>query len=205
VVLYQVFGRKRVFVIGAERGSVMDPMANFATLRLAELSDEKRRELMHRTGGYETVIGPGEAIAIPAWMWHGVDYLEHGLSVNYRFGRHRYHRFISRNLHLSEATQRLGALTLEAETLEAGPWRRGWEALIQCFRRPTTTPWERYLELEALLAAHLPAPVPIRRDGLVYAPLPPVAREALPRLHLFQEQLYLHRTPFPEPELVLPA
>jgi hypothetical protein len=86
VLLYQCFGRKRVCLIPAVAGPLLHPVGVFATVRLSAMTEHERAAFLDYAGGFEDVIQPGEAIFMPAFIWHHLDYLELSLSVNIRFG-----------------------------------------------------------------------------------------------------------------------
>jgi Cupin-like domain len=195
VLLHQVYGRKLVIMLPPRAASALRPIANFATLYLRGLDPGFRRELVSAVGGWEVVIEPGETILMPALVWHGVVYLEHGMSVNYRFGRRPQHAFASEHLHLDGASQRFVAATLSDEG-----WQRhaaSWNRLLEAWSPPTKTALQKYQQVDALLAELVaglgdePELPPISDER--YVPIPAAARQALLRAHLFDNRLYLHR------------
>jgi hypothetical protein len=208
VLLYQVFGHKRVVLLPARHGAALDPIANFSTLQLSRASDEERRRVVEALGGWEDVLAPGEAVFMPALVYHAADYLEDGMSVNFRFGRNRYHELLSAHVHLSPESQRLAAASLaEGDTL--GAQRARFARLTAELCLPAPTSYAKYRAMQALLA-ELTADLgdaPAAKDALAgapFAPLPAVVREALLRAHLFKEQLYRHRSPLAPAELGVP-
>ena len=86
VLLYQGFGRKRVILFPVESTPHLHPIANFSTVRIAGMSDNERRAFMDYAGGVEYTLQPGEAVFMPALVWHHFDYLDPALSVIFRFG-----------------------------------------------------------------------------------------------------------------------
>ncbi|MEZ4446050.1 MAG: cupin-like domain-containing protein [Polyangiaceae bacterium] len=195
VLLYQVFGRKRVFMFPPEAGPRLRSIANFSTLLVDRLPDDERRAVVGQLGGWECEIGPGEAVFMPALVWHGVQYLDDGMGVNHRFGRHHRHRFVSDHLHLDHRVQRFAARSLDPRALD-GEERGRWRRVVEAWATPSPTAWQKYLELVGLLDEILgPTDDPPALDDALFAPIPDAAREALLRLHLFKERLYLHRSP----------
>lgn len=85
--LYQVYGRKRVAVIAADAAHKLAPFTQFSRWCLQNFTDADRAAFLRYTGGSEAVIGPGEAIYLPAFCWHFVDYLDDCWSLNIRFRR----------------------------------------------------------------------------------------------------------------------
>jgi hypothetical protein len=198
VLLHQVFGHKLVVMLPVTAAPSLRAVANFSTLQLRGLDPERRKAMVAELGGWECVLAPGETVLMPALVWHGVVYLEHGMSVNFRFGRHRRHHFVSEHLHLDELTQRFAALTLDPATLEpGGRWAAAWRRLVEAWAEPSPTAYLKYLHLRGLLGELLAdvvedAPPELGDDG--FEPLPQVVVEALLRGQLFNQRLYLHRT-----------
>lgn len=87
VLLYQVFGRKRVVMVPLSAQDRIAPSMNFSKLLLQNLDDEEKLHLFHYLGAYDTILRPGETVLFPPSIWHYVDYLDTGMSVNFRFGR----------------------------------------------------------------------------------------------------------------------
>ncbi len=195
VLLYQVFGLKRVVVIGAQHGAALRPIANFSTLHWATCPPHERYDLLDRLGGVETVIGPGEAIFMPALGYHAADYVEDGMSVNFRFGRNRYHELFSAHVHLDPNAQRLMAASLTeraAETTFRDAYRRVVDEL--CKAAPTSwTKRQRMVALLAELTEGLRDDAVARVESSAFVALPEVVVQALHRAHLFKDQLYRQR------------
>jgi hypothetical protein len=83
---YQVLGRKRFILFGADRSKDLAPKAQSSRLFLERLPERERLELAGLLGGYACVLEPGESLFVPAFMWHYVDYFDSGLSLSTRFG-----------------------------------------------------------------------------------------------------------------------
>jgi len=87
VLLYQVFGRKRVVMVPLEAQGKIAPSMNFSKLLLQNLDENEKHHLLRYLGAYDCVISPGDTIFFPPSIWHYVEYLDNGMSVNLRFGR----------------------------------------------------------------------------------------------------------------------
>jgi hypothetical protein len=83
---YQVLGKKRFILFGADRSKYLAPKAQSSRLFLERLPERERLELAGLLGGYACVLEPGESLFVPAFMWHYVDYFDSGLSLSTRFG-----------------------------------------------------------------------------------------------------------------------
>jgi lysine-specific demethylase 8 len=86
VVLFQLFGRKRIVLFPPHAAPLLHPIDIFSTLRLGGMDDAARRRLLDYAGGVEHVLRPGEGMFMPAFWWHHVDYLDPAMSVSFRFG-----------------------------------------------------------------------------------------------------------------------
>ena len=92
VLLYQVFGRKRVVMVPLEAQDKIAPSMNFSKLLLQNLEEPEKLHLLRYLGAYDCLISPGETVFFPPSIWHYVEYLDNGMSVNFRFGREDFAR-----------------------------------------------------------------------------------------------------------------
>lgn len=111
VLLYQVFGRKRIAVIDPRRSEldafiVPEPAKARAAatlpardangrVYLEDLAPEERDTFLRYAGAWDTVLAPGETLLMPAMAWHYVEYVDTGMSVSYRLGRGRLRRCLA--------------------------------------------------------------------------------------------------------------
>ncbi|MGH3622920.1 MAG: cupin-like domain-containing protein [Sciscionella sp.] len=87
VLLYQIFGRKRVVMVPLSAQEKISPSMNFSKVLVQNLPEEEKLHLFRYLGAYDTILHPGEAILFPPSIWHYVEYVDTGMSVNFRFGR----------------------------------------------------------------------------------------------------------------------
>lgn len=92
VLLYQVFGRKRVVMVPLEAQEKISPSMNFSKLLLQNLAESEKLHLLRYLGAYDCLISPGDTVFFPPSIWHYVEYLDNGMSVNFRFGREKFAR-----------------------------------------------------------------------------------------------------------------
>ena len=92
VLVYEVYGRKQIFLLPPNVCHALKPVSFLATLDLSRFSYGEKVALVEELGGWHTVLEPGEAIFLPFSLYHHFEYLEDAMSVNIRFGRNRYHR-----------------------------------------------------------------------------------------------------------------
>jgi lysine-specific demethylase 8 len=101
VLLHQIYGRKRVVLFDPASGRHLRTLdgpysrPSLAGLNLEVMDVEDKLEQISLADGYHTILEPGETIFIPMLMWHHVEYLGDAMSVNLRFGRSRFGRFMS--------------------------------------------------------------------------------------------------------------
>ena len=95
VVMVQVFGHKRYVLIDAAETRKLVPGASpdapYASgLYLQHFSPAELGSFLRYTNAWDCVLGPGEALLIPATTWHYVEYLDVALSVSFRLRRNPY-------------------------------------------------------------------------------------------------------------------
>ena len=117
VVLYQIFGRKRAVLFPTEAAESMLPIDIFSMLRLRDMDPARRRALIESLGGYEVVLEPGDALFMPAFFWHHLEYIDTSMSVNFRFDGPSDPdvRFLINHLHRDAYTQNLLMALLDPE------------------------------------------------------------------------------------------
>lgn len=115
VVLYQMFGRKRATVFPTEVVEHLQPIDIYSMIRLRGMAEEQRRAFTESLGGIDVVLEPGDALYMPAFCWHHLEYLDTGMSVNFRFDGPADGdlRFLINNLHRDKYTQRLFTALLD--------------------------------------------------------------------------------------------
>lgn len=97
VLLYQVFGRKRVILFQPERSihlKTLDSRVPNSGIYLDRMSEEEKLEFVDINDGYYDTIYPTEAVYMPMLIWHYLEYIDHAMSFNLRFGRNKLGRFL---------------------------------------------------------------------------------------------------------------
>ncbi|MBV9058475.1 MAG: cupin-like domain-containing protein [Pseudonocardiales bacterium] len=90
VLLYQVFGRKRVVMVPLSAQEKILSSMNFSKLVIQNMGEEEKLNLFRYLGAYDCVISPGEAVYFPPSVWHYVECIDTGMSVNFRLGREQF-------------------------------------------------------------------------------------------------------------------
>lgn len=108
VLLYQVFGRKRVIMIRPRYARQLMPVSATSLLAISRWPEPHKRRLFDYVDAFETVLEPGEGVYIPPLWWHYVEYLDAGMSFSIRFGRNDYSRFIAANVFPDLFVQNVG-------------------------------------------------------------------------------------------------
>lgn len=112
VLLYQVFGTKKLILINPRQVSRLDCWGNVSMVPINQLDDGQLATFCEQTQALHGVLHPGEAILIPALWWHYVDYLETGMSVSVRFGRNKIGAYFQKNIYPDARAQNVGSLFL---------------------------------------------------------------------------------------------
>lgn len=120
VLLYQVFGSKRAILIDPEKGNQLDLLHSigpgFSNVYIEKKSEEEKRRFVDEIEAYDVLLQPGEALYIPMLMWHYLEYVDLGMSINFRFMRNKYGRFLSvDNFHRDFFGQNLSAKMVDEE------------------------------------------------------------------------------------------
>ncbi|HEX8173241.1 MAG TPA: cupin-like domain-containing protein [Thermoanaerobaculia bacterium] len=144
--LHQIAGRKRAVCIPPTQSFKLFPMNNFSGVLLYNYAAREREELLRYTGGFETLLEPGDTLFIPAGWWHHLDYVDTGLSFNIRLRRNALLRLLGDGrVHTNYKTQAIGATLVHG-----GPdSERVRERVLQVLERPTSGE-EKFAEMEAL-------------------------------------------------------
>jgi lysine-specific demethylase 8 len=154
VLLYQVFGRKRVVLFQPPNGTklnVLDAfMQGFCNTYLERMSDEEKSAFVDYADGYDAMLEPGEAVYMPMLIWHYLEYVDTGMSVNFRFGRNRYGRFLCvDNLHRDYYVQNVGAKMVDEDLVQA-KYTSAIEEIKAAFVRPSASRSEKTRDMRAL-------------------------------------------------------
>jgi len=161
VILYQLFGRKRVVLFPPEAAPKLHPIDIFATVRLSGLDDSERAALCSFAGGVEHLLQPGEAMFIPAFWWHHIDYLDAAMSISFRLGGVQDPDALAllRSAHRDWRIQNIVAGSRDPQRSEA--CRAAARTLLAAGAQPSPTALEKYRAMRALAAechrATLPA------------------------------------------------
>ena len=108
VLLYQGFGRKQAILISPIDSQKLLPVLNQSWVRFEGMCAEELGNFLNYINAYEAILSPGDTLFFPAFMWHQFNYLDFGMSINLRFGRSNFSRFLARKFHCDEYIQRLG-------------------------------------------------------------------------------------------------
>lgn len=150
VVLYQIFGRKRATVFPTEAVDAMQAIDIYAMLRLRGMDERKRRAVTEAYGGIDVVLQPGDALYMPAFCWHHLEYLDTGMSINFRFDgpQDADLRFLINNLHRDKYTQ--GLFTALLDEQRCRQHKATLQQLRQACYRDYASPQDKYQAMQAL-------------------------------------------------------
>ncbi len=150
VLLYQVFGKKRVVLVPVARTRHVRPIHNFAGVFVQNMEPAERERFLADAGAYVAEVEPGDAIFMPILIWHYCEYLDDSMSISLRFGRSAHNRFLYQRFHLNPFVQAIGTrvATAELDATAAEVLRDLKHAAARRFESPT----ERFHYLDAVLA-----------------------------------------------------
>lgn len=150
VVLYQSSGVKRVTLFPPEAAMYLMPIDIFSTVKLNGMPERERQGLVESLGGYDFLLYPGEAVYMPAFFWHHLEYVEQGLSFNFRFGGTTDPDvlFLSVSYHRDMYIQNLLAKFFRDSQSESH--REAIVKLCEAYHRPYSTPKTKYRVLTKL-------------------------------------------------------
>lgn len=86
--LHHLCGRKRVVLVEPRYAQRLAPMQNNSFISPGRMSQDAHDEFVDFVHGYQTVLGPGDTLFIPAMMWHYFEYLETAMAIGFRFHKH---------------------------------------------------------------------------------------------------------------------
>jgi lysine-specific demethylase 8 len=107
VLLVQVFGEKRAAMIPADASHRLHAVGNFSGVFLDRMADRERAAFVAQARGWTAEIGPGDALFMPAGLWHYLDYPVTGMSINLRFGASAANARLAGRFHAHDALQRI--------------------------------------------------------------------------------------------------
>lgn len=116
--LYQVYGRKRVMLFPAAASRRLLPFGVYGGWFVDRLSAAEREDLLAFARGCEVVLEPGEALFIPAFAYHYVEYVDDAMSLSLDFGRNRWVRLLAAAFPHTSHMPIVGARLLDPEALE---------------------------------------------------------------------------------------
>ncbi len=158
VLLYQVFGAKRVTLFPARVGRRLRPLLSWSALCLDAMSEHERRAFMEYGEAWDALLLPGEALYMPPLIWHHLDYVQTALTVTFRFGQRREHDVFSQFIFTTYLQNLLSTLTFGG--LGRHDEREVERRLVAALDAKADTPWAKHLLVEQvakeLYRAHCP-------------------------------------------------
>jgi hypothetical protein len=150
VLLYQVFGEKRVVLVPVDRTRHVRPLHNFAGVFLQNMEPAEQEAFLAEAGAHVAVVKPGDAVYMPMLIWHYCEYLEDSMSISVRFGRSKHNRFLYQRFHLNPFVQAIGA-RVGSDELDADA-AQTMRVLAAAVERPFDSPTEKFRYLDGVLA-----------------------------------------------------
>ncbi|MCH2171888.1 cupin-like domain-containing protein [Myxococcota bacterium] len=116
--LYQVYGRKRILLVSPKMQSRMMPLGLVSGWFINRLSQSERTALTDFLEGTWVTINPGEALLIPAFTSHFIEYVDDAMSISVDFGRNPMTRRLHDEFPHTRHLQLVGSHLLDAEHTE---------------------------------------------------------------------------------------
>ena len=110
VFLHQIFGRKRAFVVPASSSFKMLTVLNQCWHNIAAMSEIEKQKFLDYVDGYEFMLEPGDTLYFPMMAWHHLEYIDTGMSVNFRFGRSAYSTQLYKFMHADKYVQNVASV-----------------------------------------------------------------------------------------------
>ncbi|MEE3326912.1 MAG: cupin-like domain-containing protein [Myxococcota bacterium] len=138
--LYQVYGRKSIFLVSAEQQARLMPFGLYSGWFIDRLSRKEREALTRFVEGEWVTLEPGETLFLPAFMSHYVEYVEDGMSISIDFGRNRAIKKLYDAFPHTRHLQLVGSRLLDLEKLEREHpgFQADLTALILCLPRDSS-------------------------------------------------------------------
>ncbi len=131
VILYQLFGKKRVVLIPPESSRILSAKRHWSMLNIKNLNHSQLKGLLKLTNGTECIIEGGDALYFPCASWHYIEYLSDTCSIRFAFGRNKYTTFLSEKLHPCSQVQKAIVLFSDINSID--------DVRISAFDRIVTT------------------------------------------------------------------
>jgi lysine-specific demethylase 8 len=150
VLQYQLFGTKRVILIPPSQGTKLGPIRNNCVISPQGVPDEDRDAFIRFTGGYQCMLRAGEALLMPALMWHYFEYVDTSMALTMRFRRNRYTRFFGDSMHYDYRVQALAWHFVDERAV--GPeLQEVFTEIEEAYRQPSRSPIEKGEQLQQLV------------------------------------------------------
>ncbi|MCC7538181.1 MAG: cupin-like domain-containing protein [Deltaproteobacteria bacterium] len=152
VVLYQMVGRRRVYLVHPRWSGRLFPIFYASAVMLENCPEEEKRRWLDSVEAWECTLEPGDALYWPPHYWHYIEYLEPTLAFNLRFGRGRTANLLNR-LHPDAYMQGIGSKLVHDDEAE-----RDWAPVVSdleaAHARRFATGFEKYLHVRERLVEH---------------------------------------------------
>lgn len=150
VLQYQVFGLKRVVMLPPSAGDRIGAIRNNCVLSPEGVPEAEQDAFIESLGGYQCQLGPGDAIFLPALMWHYFEYQQTSMAITMRFCRNRYARFFGDNLHFDYRLQELSWLFLDEDAV--GPrLEHAYQQIQEAFESAAPSPQHKGQRVQAVI------------------------------------------------------
>jgi ribosomal protein L16 Arg81 hydroxylase len=74
------------------------------------MSEIEKQKFIEYVDGYEFMLEPGDTLYFPMMAWHHLEYIDTGMSVNFRFGRNAYNTQLYKFMHADKYVQNVASI-----------------------------------------------------------------------------------------------
>jgi hypothetical protein len=149
VLLIQVFGTKQAVLIPPTHPALVNPIGNFSGAFLNRMTAEQRSAFMTLSGAQLATLRAGDALFMPAAIWHFLDYQDNGMSINLRFAPSKTNARLAGLMHAHGALQFLAWHFADGHVPDAAEVA-AVDEMVTLARTPSADTTRRGLEIEAL-------------------------------------------------------
>lgn len=150
---YNICGVKRVLLVPQHAAKRLLPLKNHCAASPAALAADELDRFVRYVDGHHALLHPGEAVFMPAGIWHYFEYLQTSMAITLRFHRNPYLAWIAENLPHDYRTGALAQRFVDDRSLSAQHYQVFDELQITA-----NSPFERPADrVKALAAATMKA------------------------------------------------
>lgn len=150
VLLHQAFGKKKVIIFPVEQGKKLWPYLKMSTQSHHDMDERETAELIRYAEGTVVTLNAGETLYIPPLLWHGVQYLETGMGVAFRFGQTKLAKFFEDTSVIQDIHWQLAANALYDRDPDDPTVKNYVDKIADCYGRTYKDKFAKYKAMRTL-------------------------------------------------------